>query len=451
MPKESKPRAGFLLKEKIFFKKRNAPVSMDSVKNFLSKLGKLLAAAFGFIIGLFHRNHDDEPQLEAPAPAITAEEKPPMVISGKKIKIILIVAVICIAIFFINLAITDQRNKDEAKLRSFNSLVSSIGKNQDKIDADFVYGNKAEAKELYSLDQDLLAQIPQAEIAKRQSVQALFDKQKSQLEKIRNINNVSGLNKIADFSNLTAAADPKNLVLNGTIIYAGDTQNDAAFKIDIKQNVVTAVYDLGISTSGPITFPSSGQDSNTYYLSGSNILELDKTDKANLIKFTPPSTADNITGLQAYSDKLYVIDKSLNQIFRYTRNADSFTNKNKWLGQDTNLASSTGIFVDGNIYVLYNNGQVDEFLKGKKQDLALETVDPAITAASRLIVTPDYFYVLEPATKRLMLWNNKGAYLAQYVFTDFTDLKDFAVNDKDKQIYLLDGHSVYQMAVPVIK
>ena len=94
---------------------------------------------------------------------------------------------------------------------------------------------------------------------------------------------------------------------------------------------------------------------------------------------------------------------------------------------------------------------MEEYLKGKKQDLALDTVDPAITVASRLIVTPDYFYVFEPTAKRLILWSNKGTYLAQYIFSDLNNLKDFAVNDKDKQIYLLDGHSVYQMAIPVIK
>jgi hypothetical protein len=454
-PKESSSSRGmFLLKEKIFFKKRGGLISQEKTKDFLKKLGKLLVASFAFVGSIFHRREDDDlPSAPAASLSPELEEKKPLVISGKKIKIILIIAVICIAGFFIELAITNQRNKDAAKLKSFNSLISSIANNQDKIDADFVYGNKADATQLYNLDKDLLAQIPSADISSRQTVQALFDKQKQQLLKIQNVNNVSGLPKIADFSNLTASAQPQNLFFANDIIYAGDSQNNAIFKVDIKQNVVTADYNLGIATSGPISFPSSGQESNIFYLSGNNIFQLDKTDQPSLLKIDLPSTPENISGLQAYSDKMYVLDKSLSQIYRYTRSANSFVNPTKWLNQTENLASSTGLFIDdnGNLYIVYQNGLIEKYLKGKKQDLTLDPVDPAVTGASRLIVTADYFYVLEPAAKRLVLWNNKGTYLAQYIFTDLNNIRDFAVNDKDKQIYILSDHSVYQMAIPVIK
>ncbi|MDD5527488.1 MAG: hypothetical protein PHO56_00740 [Patescibacteria group bacterium] len=444
-------RGMFLLKEKIFFKKRSGIVSPEKAKDFLKKLGKLMAAVLSFIARIFSRDRDNEPRFDAAESSPRTENKAPLVISGKKIKIILAVALICIAGFFINLAITNQRNKDAAKLKDFNALISSIAKNQDKIEGDFIYGNKTEAKQLYNLDNDLLAQIPAAEISKRQSVQALFDKQKQQLEKIRNINKVSGLPKIADFANLTASANPQNLILNNNIVYAADSGNNAIFKIDIKQNIVTADYNLGIATSGPISFPSPGQDGNVFYLASAGIFQLDKTDQPSLLKIILPSTSANISGVQSYSDKLYILDKSLGQIFRYTKSADSFVAQTKWLNQPANLASSTGIFIDGNVYVLYGNGQVEEYLKGKKQDLALETVDPAIIGASKLIVTADYFYVLEPAAQRLILWSNKGVYLAQYIFTDLNNLKDFAVNDQAKQIYLLAGSSVYQMAIPIIK
>jgi hypothetical protein len=451
-PKETKPSRGmFLLKEKIFFKKRGGIISPEKTKDFFKKLGKLIGAIFGFIINIFHRESDNEPYAAEPAPK--TEEKTPTVISGKKIKIILVIALICLAGFFINLSVTNQRNKDNAKLRDFNSLISSISGNQDKIDADFVYGNKTDAKQLYDLNKDLLASIPATEVSKRQTVQALFDREKAELLKIQNINNISGLTKIADFSNLTATADPQNLLLVNTIAYANDNKNNAIFKIDVKQNIVTAHYSTSTATSGPITLPTAGQDSNVFYLSGNNILQLDKTDQTSIIKIALPSTPENISGLQGYSDKIYILDKTLNQIFRYTRSSNSFVNQYKWLSQETNLASSTGLFIDdnGNLFILYNNGRVEKYLKGKKQDLTLESVDPAITSASRLIATADYFYILEPAAKRLVIWNNKGVYLAQYIFTDLNNVKDFAVNDKDKQIYILAGSAVYQMAIPTLK
>jgi hypothetical protein len=166
LPKETKTSRGmFLLKEKIFFKKRGGLVSSEKTKDFFKKFWKLIVAIFSFFGNIFHRNPVDELPYAAPETAQPSESKAPTVISGKRIKAILIAAVICIIIFFVGLSITDKRNKDETALRSFNSLISSIGKNQDKIDSDFVYGNKVDAKQLYDLDHDLLAQIPAAEIS----------------------------------------------------------------------------------------------------------------------------------------------------------------------------------------------------------------------------------------------------------------------------------------------
>ena len=461
-PKESKPARGmFLLKEKIFFKKRNNLFSPEKIKKFFQKLWEIIIMLAALIPKIFRRNSDNDNDMKIDSPASTPEAgtKAPLIISGKQIKIILIVALICLGGFFINLLITNQRNQSDAKLRGFNSLISSISGNQDKIDADFIYGNKTDAKQLYELDNDLLAQIPAADRS-RQTVQALFDRQKGELLKIQNINNVSGLAKIADFSNLLIQAAPQNLLYAGGMVYAGDGQNDAIFKIDVKQNIVTANYNLDIASSGPLTFPSAGQNSAIYYLSGNNIFQMNKNGSSSLLKITLPSQSTNITGLQAYSDKIYLIDKSLNQIYRYTLGTGSFANKYKWLSQNGSFATSSGIFIDdsGNLFILYSNGLIEKYLKGKKVDLPFDTVSPPITAATRMIAVTNssnpnynYFYVLEPSAKRLMIWNSKGVYLAQYIFTDLNNIKDFAVNTTDNQIYILAGPAVYQMAIPTLK
>jgi hypothetical protein len=442
----------FLLKEKIFFKKRAGLISPEKIAAGLKKIGRLAAAApvFAFRLLARKKSPSSEPKIAAPDnPA--AENGATPFWSGKKIKIVLAAAAVILIVFAVNLYLTDQRNKAEEKLKAFNALVAQIEKNQNKIEADFIYGNKGEIADLFNQDKDLLAQIPAAEIAKREAVKALFDRQQQQAEKIQNINKISSLPKIADFANLTAAADPRNLLLNGDIVYAGDSKNDAVFKIDLKQNIVTAVYNLGVATSGPLTFPAAGQDGNIYFLSGNNILQLDKTDQPVILKIALSGTTAAIGAMKAYSEKLYLLDKSQSQIFRYGRAGDGFANPIKWLNQNADLSAAADIFIDGNLYILFKDGRVDKYLKGKKLDLSLATATPAITAASRLIVTPDYFYVLELAAKRLVIWNNKGAYLAQFIFTDLNDLKDFAVNDQTKQIYLLDGQAVYQLAIPAIK
>lgn len=442
----------FPLKEKIFFKKRTGFISLEKIGKIFQKIGQLIGSLPAHFSKLSAQRKEFAPEQNPILPTTSAEgsDNPPF-FSGKKIKIILVIALICIVIFIINLSITDKKNKEEEKLRAFNFLISSIEKNQDRIEADFIYGNKMEIDELFNKNKELLAQIPAEEIAKRESVKTLFDRQQQQLEKIQNVNKLSDLKKIADFSNLTASANPQNLIFTNGLIYAGDVKNSAIFKIDVKENIVTAVYNLGLATSSLLAYPGAGQDDNIYYLSNAGILQLDKTNQLSWLKIILPSTLENIASVKAYSDKLYIVDKNLGQIYRYTRTADSFANPTKWLSEKIDLTTAADIFIDGNIYLLYKNGQAEMYLKGKKQELTLDSIDPNITAASRLIVTPDYYYILEINTKRLISFDNKGAYLAQYLFTDINNIKDFEVNVADKKIYILGGSSVYEMDAPAIK
>jgi hypothetical protein len=451
-PQENKIKKNiFLLKEKIFFKKRVGFISSEKIMAILKKIGKFIAAIPASILRILanKKGLNLEPKI-AEQNDSAADYAAPFW-SGKKIKAVLVIALIIAVVFTINLYLTDQRNKTAEKLKQFNALISQIEKNQNKIEADLIYGNKTEITDLFNQDKDLLAQIPAEEAAKREAVKALFDRQAQQAEKIQNINKISGLKKIADFSNLTAAADPQNLLLAGNLVYAADGKNDAIFKVDLKENIVTAIYNLGTSSNHELLYPTTDQNNNIYYLNNGNILELDKADEPAILKIALPGAQTDIRGIKAYSDKLYILDKNLNQIFRYARTADGFASQIKWLNQDADLSSAADIFIDGNVYILFKDGHVDEYLKGKKQNLTLDIVSPAITSADKLIVTPDYFYVLERSTKRLLVWNSKGAYLAQYIFTDLNDLKDFEVNIKDKQIYFLDGQAVYQMAMPVLK
>ncbi|HTW96328.1 MAG TPA: hypothetical protein VMD74_01560 [Candidatus Methylomirabilis sp.] len=440
----------FLFKEKIFFKKRSGLISWLKIKNFLLKCGRLAKSFLSFLWRLIARRSATETKADLTIDVNIKDGVTPFW-SRRKITIILVLVVLLLGIFAINIYITDRRNKAAEQQKQFNSLIASIEKNQNKIEADFLYGNRLEITDLFNQDKDLLAKIPQADIAKRQDVKALFDRQQQQAEKIQNINKISGLPKIADFSNLTAAADPQNLLQANGVVYAGDAKNHAVFKIDLKENIVTAVYNFGSATSSALSFPSAGQNNNVYYLSDNSILQLDQAGNAAPLALSFPSARENIVGVVAYSDKLYLLDKSLGQIFRYTKSDTGFVNQTKWLNQSADFSGASDMFIDGNVYVLYKDGRVEQYLKGKKQDFSLAAVTPAITDARRLIVTPDRFYVLEPGAKRLTIWDNKGAYLAQYIFTDLNNLKDFAVNDQAKQIYLLDGHAIYQLAIPTIK
>ena len=103
--------------------------------------------------------------------------------------------------------------------------------------------------------------------------------------------------------------------------------------------------------------------------------------------------------------------------------------------------------IDGFVYVLKNNGELLEFAKGKKEDFSLEAIEPALTHATKVIVSQKekYIYILDAAEKRLIIFDKSGKFINQYTSDKFNDLKDFAINETSKKIYLLNNTSVYSI------
>jgi len=56
-------------------------------------------------------------------------------------------------------------------------------------------------------------------------------------------------------------------------------------------------------------------------------------------------------------------------------------------------------------------------------------------------------YVLDPANKRIVMMNKAGTLMAQYESADFTQSTDFAVNEAQKIIYVLNGSKLLSVAI----
>jgi site-specific DNA-adenine methylase len=107
----------------------------------------------------------------------------------------------------------------------------------------------------------------------------------------------------------------------------------------------------------------------------------------------------------------------------------------------------TSLDIDGNIYLLKNNGEISEYAKGKKQEFSISEIEPAFNQAAKLTVSNklDYLYIFEPAGKRLVVFNKKGEFINQYTSDKFDNLKDYQVDEINKKIYFLNGTTVYSI------
>ena len=197
-----------------------------------------------------------------------------------------------------------------------------------------------------------------------------------------------------------------------------------------------------------LKFPAAGLNNSIYYFNNKNIIVLNTDDMSlNNLSISFPSDSAGYAAADTYNSRLYLLDAKNSNIYRYNRSGDSFSSAYGWLAAGINIKNAVDMSIDGNIYVLKNNGEVLKLLRGEQEEFNLEKIDPELKSPTKIYASPelDYIYILEPKNKRLVIFDKDGQFLMQYTSDKFTNLIDFAVDEDSKLIYLLNDASIYKI------
>ena len=445
----------FLIKDKIFFKKKQTWIFG---KKIILLLRDILANLISFLIYLLKVLTDKE-QTKILALKIIEKIRSGRENIKKKIKktglwlkslsrrnkIFLSAAVACLLLFAISLSFTGVKNKMEAEKIALDDLAKTVEQKQNQVDAHLLYNNEEGAKKILDELKGLVGQLPQETSAQKEYYGKILEKHSQQLEKIRRIVRIETGVELADFANLNNRAEASNIILAGSKIYAGDGKQKTIYTLDLAKNLVTAVTDLNQPIKA-LNYPVLDKNKNIYYLNNNSIVQLNtETEEISNLTIDLPVARESIVAASGYNNRLYLLTKSDGQIYRYSKSEGKWGSREKWMRDKADFSSAVSFSIDGQIYVLNADGQILKYLKGEKQDFELKAIDPPFIAARKIYVSPDleYIYILEPASKRLAIFNKAGDFLSQYQFSNLNNLKDFDVDEKAKKIYVLDGTKVY--------
>jgi hypothetical protein len=446
----------FLLKDKIFTKKKAGWLSIKKIfyalKGGLIYLISLLIYVYRIITDKktlldFFSNLNLKTKKLWQTARLTVTKSFFWYIKLNKINKILFSAVlICILIFSINLGWQSIKNKKIENQAVISNLIVSIEQKQNQIEASLLYSNEDGAKKLLGEVKDLLDQLPQNNQSQIEQYNILAAKYKVHIEKISRVIRFNPI-ELADFSKLNPNAKPANIIFSNGKIYAADASQKSIFTVDLKSKVVS-VLDLSNQNIKQLDFGSLDKNNNIYYLSSNSLSILDsKTEKLSDLKINYNGDLQKISDLKQYNNRFYLIDTSAGQIFRLTKSGDTLDNATAWLNDKENLATVVSLGIDGEIYLLKSNGEINKYAKGKKQDFTVSTVEPLLSQTTKIIVSPeqDYFYILEPINKRLVVFDKTGKFINQYTSDRLDNLKDFQIDEINKKIYLLNNATIYSV------
>ncbi|MDD5071423.1 MAG: hypothetical protein PHQ42_01675 [Patescibacteria group bacterium] len=364
---------------------------------------------------------------------------------GKKNKIFFFAALGCLLLFAVSLCFTGVKNKKEAEKIALDGLIKTVEQKQNQVDANLLYNNEEGAKIILGELEKLISELLRETSAQEEYYVKIAEKHAQQLEKIRHITRIETGEELADFSNLNSQAEASNIILAGSKIYAGDGKQKTIYTLDLNNGLITAVTDLNQPIKS-LDYPVLDKNKTIYYLNNDSIVQFNtETEEISNLAIELPTGRENILAASGYNNKLYLLEKTEGQIYRYSKTGAGFSNREKWMRSKTDFSSAASFSIDGQIYVLNSDGQISKYLKGEKQEFNQKTIDPAFISAKKIIVSPDleYIYILEPAQKRLAVFNKTGEFLIQYQFNGLDNLKDFDADERGKKIYLLDGTKIY--------
>jgi len=161
------------------------------------------------------------------------------------------------------------------------------------------------------------------------------------------------------------------------------------------------------------------------------------------------------SGIQAepYSTKLYILDPTGNQIWKYYREREGYGSAEGY-NIDGDLSKAVSMAIDGSIWVLNSDGTIAKLVSGTVTDYEIERAPLSDFAGATKIYTSfesGQVYVLDPANDRVLVFNKDSktgdlVYSTQYVFEGVDGIKDIYIAQDENRIYMVTSSQVWGYA-----
>jgi hypothetical protein len=434
------------LRDKIFIKKR----TIEWFKKILLILSSIALLIFNSVISLFKLLTNKQKILlfyqisknklkNLPATALSFYKK-----LGKKGKILLLICLIFLVLFLINTYLLKNNNQKAENENKYNEITSSIEQKQNQAEANLLYNNEEGVKKLFDEISTLLQQFPQETADQKAQYDKFKKKFDEQMEKIRHVVNINNAEEVVNLNSLNSQANPENLIINNNKIYSADSAQKSIYVFSVIDKKTTTYTEI-TKNINKFSSPILTKNQSIYYYNQDSIIEFD-TQKENL-KVLPIENISNFnfTGIGLYNDRLYLFNND--NIYRSDKLGSGYSKPSVWLKEKADLSNAQNMIIDGNIYILKNNGEVLKFLSGKSVNFTISDAEPKIEDARKFAIYNNTYYILEPKNKRLVVYNKDGKFSKQYKANKFNNLKDFLIDEKNKIIYFLNETSIYKITI----
>ncbi len=344
-------------------------------------------------------------------------------------------------VFAISLIIIGAQRQRSAAAKTNQETVAAITQNIEQATSSIIYGDEDRARTLLREAQDKLNGLPEKAL-KAEERTRLTDNITSVLAQTRH--EVAVTPQVV--ATLPDGVQPVGLALLGGTLYTVDGATNRLFGITTSTGNVQQSVTLP-GTAGLQDLTTYGSGSLVALTPNFEVIEQRPAVRTGTRSaLTLPEASANLVGFASYNAALYTVDVANSAILRATRSGTSFRAA-LWLKQEVDLANTADIAVDGSIYVLTNSGEVLKLSQGRRETLALSTIEPPLSAAKKIAggVTLQNLYVLDPSTNRVVVYTKNGKFVNQYTHTSLGTASALTVDERTQKIYFVIGATIQRI------
>jgi hypothetical protein len=248
------------------------------------------------------------------------------------------------------------------------------------------------------------------------------------------------------------------LVQSNFLASAVDVTDETLFFLDSGQRKILA---LNIERKQPTILPIGEYpdiraivaDDRFLYFLGEGLFRftLSGTEVATLVE-NADDTIRTGHSLGVFGSYVYVLNKTQNNIFRYTTNDDQLDGKpSAWVqaGEGFDFATVQNFAIDGDIWLGTQVGEIKKFASGRQEEFTVAGLPDPLSSPVSVFTKPDMenLYVLEPQKSRVVILNKNGEFLREIKSSTLAASTAIAASEKSGKIFALSGSLVFEIGL----
>lgn len=365
-------------------------------------------------------------------------------------KILLSASILLILVFTNGIIYIKNKQKKEERIRTYTETRNTINSKLSQAESALVYGNTEAALAQIAEARQLSQTLPCDTVAEKTACQNLKEKLETAALRARKIT-VASAQTLTDWNELAQGVEFNSIFFLNNKIYGFSADSSDILTYDLLTKEPQRITP-GVSIKNFVAASVPKENDYAVLLSqNQDVVQFNPSDNTwKKVDISFPAQNAHITSLAVYNRRLYTLDAENKKIYRHDAIKNGFSMGKEWTQNNpADLSAGIDMTIDGDVFVLNNNGSVVKFTKGQMQNFAFSTIDPPLAAANKIWTYNDikYTYVLDSAEKRIVIFDKLGQMKNQITANEFSNPTGMIVDEEKNTAYILDENTLYQIGL----